>query len=497
MNFAVLGSAPLALELSRQLASAGEDRVVAVSDDPAEILACPEMDVLVLATSAAEALSVAERLSERTSLIVVPDRRQGSAFAYSLVLHDQDGRTVLMPAFAARFDSRLRQLREALRLGTLGRLISARFERVSAAGSSVGDTLFPAEEAERAILADVDALRFLLGEFNKVSAVSAGAGGGAGGGLASLTVTFGSAAGQDVLWTFRRGDRSGAELAIQLEGGTCVVRWGADALVEVQTPSETLAAPSPAEVAERILAEFRRAHAAPAAPREATWTDYVRAMDLVDAVARSMRRRRTIDLHLEETSERNQFKTQMTAIGCAVAGLTLMGFFALLTVGAMLDPRDAQQRVAEGAGLVLHQGGSSRSDLDESQLRELERIRANYRVSPTAILVEGTSREDTAAEGRRRAVVADLVRAGYSDAETRVVIRPLRGQWFAKALAAGWILLFAPLGAFLLLQGLLGITRSGTEAAASSTKRQDAGARDSASDESDPASCRSALPPRR
>jgi len=493
MNFAVLGSAPLALELSRQLASAGEDRVVAASDVPAEILACPEIDVLVLATSAAEALSAAERLSEKTSLIVVPDRGQGSAFAYSLVLHDQDGRTVLMPAFSARFDSRLRTLRETLRSGVLGRFVSARFERVSAAGPSGGDMLFPAEEAERAILADVDALRFLLGEFNKVSAVPAGAGGG----LASLTITFGSAAGQDVLWTFRRGDRSGAELEIHLEQGTCIVRWGAEGVAEVRIQSETLAAPSPPEVADRVLAEFRQAHASPAASREATWTDYVRAMDLVDAVARSMRRRRTIDLHLEETSERNQFKTQMTAIGCAVAGLTLMGFFALLTVGAMLDPRDAQQRVAEGAGLVLHQGGNSRSDLDDSQLRELERIRANYRVSPTAILVEGMSSEDAAAESRRKAVVADLLKAGYSDAETRVVIRPLRGQWFERGLAAGWILLFAPLGAFLLLQVLLGITRSGTEAAASSTKRQDAGARDSASDESDPASCRSALPPRR
>ncbi len=54
MNFAVLGSAPLALELSRELARSGEDRVVAPSDDPAEILACPEIDVLILATSDAE-----------------------------------------------------------------------------------------------------------------------------------------------------------------------------------------------------------------------------------------------------------------------------------------------------------------------------------------------------------------------------------------------------------------------------------------------------------
>ncbi len=127
--------------------------------------------------------------------------------------------------------------------------------------------------------------------------------------------------------------------------------------------------------------------------------------------------------------------------------------------------------------------------------RELERIRANYRVSPTAILVEGASREDAAAESRRNVVVADLLKAGFSDAETR------RGP--AAAGANGSRGLSWPAGSCSLRLwersccskscSALRVPAAEAAAAASSTERQDAGARDSASDESDPASCRSAL----
>ena len=53
--------------------------------------------------------------------------------------------------------------------------------------------------------------------------------------------------------------------------------------------------------------------------------------------ARSIRRRRTIDLHFESTSERTQFKTQMTALGCGVLGYLFFGLIAYLLVGELLD----------------------------------------------------------------------------------------------------------------------------------------------------------------
>lgn len=81
-----------------------------------------------------------------------------------------------------------------------------------------------------------------------------------------------------------------------------------------------------------------------------TWTDAVRTFDLVDAVQRSIRRRRTIDLHFESMSERSQFKTQMTALGCGVLSLTTVGMVLLLLVGAIFDPRDVEQQRPRAPG---------------------------------------------------------------------------------------------------------------------------------------------------
>jgi myo-inositol 2-dehydrogenase/D-chiro-inositol 1-dehydrogenase len=46
--------------------------------------------------------------------------------------------------------------------------------------------------------------------------------------------------------------------------------------------------------------------------------DGTRAMELASAVARSLRRGRSVDLHYEEVSEANNFKTVMTSVGCMV-----------------------------------------------------------------------------------------------------------------------------------------------------------------------------------
>jgi len=60
------------------------------------------------------------------------------------------------------------------------------------------------------------------------------------------------------------------------------------------------------------------------------WKDVTRAFEVVEAASRSVRRRRTIDLHFETTSERSQFKTQMTAIGCGLMSMTLFSVVFLL-----------------------------------------------------------------------------------------------------------------------------------------------------------------------
>ena len=61
-------------------------------------------------------------------------------------------------------------------------------------------------------------------------------------------------------------------------------------------------------------------------------------MELVEATQQSIRRRRTVDLYFDMTSERSQFKTQMAALGCGVLMLTLFLLVVVLMLGQMLSP---------------------------------------------------------------------------------------------------------------------------------------------------------------
>jgi hypothetical protein len=64
-------------------------------------------------------------------------------------------------------------------------------------------------------------------------------------------------------------------------------------------------------------------------------------MELIEATGQSIRRRRTVDLYFDMTSERSQFKTQMSALGCGVLVLTLVLVILVLLMSEVLnlDPR--------------------------------------------------------------------------------------------------------------------------------------------------------------
>ncbi len=67
------------------------------------------------------------------------------------------------------------------------------------------------------------------------------------------------------------------------------------------------------------------------APIHPDLLDGTRAMELAEAVARSLRRGRTVDLHYEEISEEASFKGVMTSLGCAV----LLGILVVLPAALM------------------------------------------------------------------------------------------------------------------------------------------------------------------
>ena len=72
-----------------------------------------------------------------------------------------------------------------------------------------------------------------------------------------------------------------------------------------------------------------------ACPRT-TWDDLLRGVELLAATQESLRRRRTIDVLFEAPSERNLFKSHMTAAGCGLLLLTPVLVVLYLLVAAAL-----------------------------------------------------------------------------------------------------------------------------------------------------------------
>ena len=167
-------------------------------------------------------------------------------------------------------------------------------------------------------------------------------------------------------------------------------------------------------------------------------------------------------MHAETLTEAAQFKTLMSATGCGLLLFTLFGVVALLVGGAALDPRDGLQRASEAAGLVLTSDDfvESRSEFkDEARLRmEKAAPRLHYTTAP--ILIEQTepssSPLNTAREDRVRSLLAER---GVANAGSRVEVRALSGKWFARAMTLAWIVMFLPLGVFLVAQGLVVLAR--------------------------------------
>ena len=77
------------------------------------------------------------------------------------------------------------------------------------------------------------------------------------------------------------------------------------------------------------------------------WDDACRAVELLENVDISRRRRKTIQLNYEDISEENTFKSLMTAGGCLILLLLVMLLPMLAAVGTLLRPAVERTRVAE------------------------------------------------------------------------------------------------------------------------------------------------------
>lgn len=476
MNFAFLGSHPHARRVWSAIADHPEHSlraVVGIKDvSLAELfVAQPEArvkaswedllgdtnwDVVVVAGSDEVVQTGAKQLAtDGRAICLVPSAAQGSAFIYELSLIHDDNRVPLVPLIPALAHTLIESLHAIVRSGELGSLMLLRLERTLP--SDLGNGLLSRQMLDAVLLDDVLVMRSLGGNYSRVSDVHSGANEVgvsmstvtlSGEGLPEATiVTRASEPG----WTLVvSGSNGEAELRLDehANSGRLVVRHKenpSDHVVEVQDSSS-----------HTLLLQQLTTGLTKSATR---WAELTRAFETVEATRASLRRRRTIDLVFESTSERSIFKSHMTAVGCGLLTLTLFGLVAFLLLGAFLDSRSMTQRTAAAEGRIIQTSEFADAELTPGGRTHISDLGRSLERSPGAVFVMSDDSSQAVDSQRLAAVQAEFIKTGHAEVASLVEIAKASNrwtQWLLQALRIAWI---TPLVFFLGLQTLLFLTR--------------------------------------
>ena len=305
-----------------------------------DLLSLNDVDAVIVAGHSDDVLSAARQFAtEERTLVILPDIGMRSVFTYELSLIRDDADVTLVPAFVSRSHPAFHELKRRIDAQTLGKTLQLRFDRIVENPES-GPRAFSIPEIDGHLLNDADLLRLFGDEYNQVIAIRTGR---TDGGAASSTVTLaGEAAGvpfPEAVWTLNSGPQPRWSLTVIGEQGQTVLS-GTD-LFDVRIDDEPIDCDE-TQLADRWLTDLELAIRSPNATespsvRTASLTEFSRAFEIVDGSHESIRRRRTIDLYFETTSERNLFKTQMAAMGCLVLTWTLFGMVGFLIAGTIIS----------------------------------------------------------------------------------------------------------------------------------------------------------------
>ncbi len=440
----------------------------------------PEAVDVVLASGARSSITSATPSLVRRGLPVwlIPEAGLGSDFVYAQIPLDEEFPDRLRAVWPLRQALAVIEVQRQLTTGDLGAVLHLQMERTGSGGSSFTPAL-----AEAAWLHDADLLRSLGGgDYRRVTAIHSGL---SAQGISTASVGLSGEGVPDAMWAFRGGAAARAELTITTERGSSVLLWEGDSAPTLTINCRVVELPAPVGRA-RLLPSCEPettstsssgstgaspSRESPSLPVGVTpWSEAVRTFDLLDAARRSLVRRRTVELQFESTSERSQFKTHMTTVGCGLLLFTMFGLIGLLFVGRMFDPRDTQQKQSEVAGFVLtddHFEGAvaagEGTELSSFGQEALTGIIDNYQRRSATILIAGESQPaDSLGHQRRAVVLRELKSAHLKDVEVRTLVRPIQGVWFKRGMVAGWVVLFLPLGIFLAMQMFIGVTPAGS-----------------------------------
>ena len=259
-----------------------------------------------------------------------------------LTLLDAESPGRLHPLLPQRHLPGLSSLAADLAARKLGSLLSVQFVRTRP------EPALDAAALDRDFLHDVDLLRSLLGRFEQLTAFRHADPSGR---ILQATTTLGGPNLPPVAWQVMPGGGAGWRLTVAGELGRVVIEANDRELTRQHdgTVSETWTLPQagthallrtaqdalapPVGDAPLAISEDERAEGEQAGHRT-TWDDLLRGVELVAATQESLRRRRTIDVLFEAPSERNLFKSHMTAAGCGLLLVTPVLVVLYLLVAA-------------------------------------------------------------------------------------------------------------------------------------------------------------------
>lgn len=339
---------------SLPLAVAGAQRCRSWED----LLADPEVDAVIVGDAGAEARQAVRQLLQAGKIVLFsPELLESAEFFYELALAETESPGRLFPLLALRAHPLVHELGQVLAREELGELRHVRLERQITASARAGASpLLSKSTVERALLHDADLLRALCGAYNQISASRAGD---SAEGCSLATATLAGAGVPQVSWTAAAtataeawrltlsGDAGSALLAGDPQAGR--LSLAIEARGERREFEER--GDDPGEWLLEAFSQSRTepsAGQAPQADAGSYWNELARSVELVEAFERSVRRRRTIDVHFESPSERGMFKTQMTAVGCSLLVFTLMGVVVYLVAAAAIAMPVMLKRVLVG-----------------------------------------------------------------------------------------------------------------------------------------------------
>jgi hypothetical protein len=464
--------------LSELLAAAPGIRVLQSWE---ELLFDTAADVTLVAGDSENVQAGAKQLAmDDRPLAIVPQASQGSAFIYELTLTHDDNRVPLVPVLKLPAHPLTAKLNAAIRRGDFGQIMLLRIERSFPATTQPDGTLaqgLTRNEVDGAMLHDVSLLRFLGGNYNRITAVHSGSDTT---GITQATLTLGGNELAEATWTARAGQPA---WKLEVTGSAGSATFELDDAFEGSLSVSTTQSDSKSGSAQKDHSAHKDDGSGLGACQLAAlenslddsakhWAEMTRAFETVEATHTSLRRRRTIDLFFETTSERSIFKSQMTAVGCGLIMLTLFGLVAFLLLGAFVDSNSRLQRNAEADNRVVRDSEfiAGSALLNKTGLKHISEISREVQQSAETIFVmpDAEDSDGDLNDDRIASVVTALVGAGHADSAAFVKIAsvpPPATQLLLKVLRVLWI---APLVLFLILQSLLFVTRPSSNDAPSS-----------------------------